>query len=388
MRQNNKIHSLTGRITLTLAHKAFKAVKRNRGAAGVDRVSVEAFERNLEANLSALVRRLKDRSYTPLPVRRCYIPKGRKGKRPLGIPAVRDRVAQEIIRSLLDPIFEPLFHDDSYGFRKGRSAHQAIVRVRDHQAANNRYVVDADLKGFFDQIPHDLIVNAVAEEVADGNVLQLIRKFLTCGVMEDKIVSSTRCGTPQGGVISPLLANIVLNKLDWAMHAQGLHFVRYADDFVIFCKTRHAAERAKTFASDLLTQMSLPLNDEKTHVGLISDSFEFLGFKISSHGRKIGDKAKERLKDKVRNLTVRSQNLDRDVIQRLNRVIRGTGNYFAPSFATGAYELRELDKFVRRRVRSMKLKRIHRSDNHRVRNKHIANLGLLSLYDLYHAAKG
>ena len=387
MKQNSKVHSLTGRITIDRAHKAFKAVKRNRGAAGVDRVSIKAFEKNLEESLSALVRRLKDGSYTPLPVRRCHIPKGRNETRPLGIPAVRDRVAQEVLRSLLDPIFEPLFHNDSYGFRKGRSAHQAIVRVGAYQRDNNRSVLDADLKGFFDNIPHDLIVDAVAEKVADGNVLRLIRKFLTCGVMEDGVFTATRRGTPQGGVISPLLSNIVLNKLDWALHAQGLNFVRYADDFVILCKTRNAAERAKIFVVDLLDQMDLPLNLEKTRVGFIADSFEFLGFKISSHGPKIGNKAIERLKDKVRSHTIRSRNLDHDVIVRLNRVIRGTANYFAPAFANGAYDFRTLDKFIRRRVRSMKLTRIHRSDNYRIRTKHIANMGLLSLYDLYHAAK-
>ena len=227
--------------------ESFKAVKRTRGAAGIDKVSIQMFEENLDANLTALPRDLKTRgSFVPKPLRRVWIPKDAKGKklRPLGIPAVRDRVAQEVVRRLLAPIFEPLFHDCSFGFRPKRSCHQAIERLLSFHQAGYRVTLDADIAGFFDNIPHKLIVDAVAEEVADGNILNLIRKFLAAGVMENGVFKPTTIGTPQGGVISPLLANIVLNKLDGRLEQAGYRFVRYADDFVVVCRTRAEANAA------------------------------------------------------------------------------------------------------------------------------------------------
>jgi group II intron reverse transcriptase/maturase len=223
-------HSLTGRITRESLHKAFKAVKRNRGAAGLDKQSIKMFEANLDENLLALMRELKSGTYQPIPLRRVYIPKGKGAVRPLGIPAVRCRVAQEGLRALIEPIFEPTFHDSSHGFRRHRSCHTAMAQLVELHQQGYRVVVDADLKGFFDSIPHQLILGLVAREIADGNILNLIEKFLQAGVREDGEVRPTRKGTPQGGVLSPLLANIVLNHLDWRLEALDYRFVRYADD--------------------------------------------------------------------------------------------------------------------------------------------------------------
>ena len=208
MKDKKKIkhHSLTGRITMKPMLCCFRNVKRNRGAAGVDKVSIQMFEANLENNLTALMRCLKDRSFEPRPVRRIYIPKDSKGTdlRPLGIPTVRDRVAQEVLRQLLDPIFEPLFHNNSFGFRRRRSAHMAIRSALDYHLQHNlRAVLDADISGFFDNIPHKIIVDAAAEEVADGNIPTLIEKFLKAGVMDGGVFKPTNIGTPQGGVPTP-----------------------------------------------------------------------------------------------------------------------------------------------------------------------------------------
>jgi hypothetical protein len=200
-----KVHSLTGRITPRLMRQAFQAVKRNRGAAGVDKVSIQMFAYNLEENLAALMRELKTGTFEPLPLRRVLIPKGPGSTklRPLGIPVVRDRVAQEVLRRLLAPIFEPLFHENSYGFIPGRNCHQAIERVLELHRQGYLVVLDADIQGFFDNLSHRVIMAALAAEVADGNILTLVEGFLTAGVMEDGVFKPTTIGTPQGGVITP-----------------------------------------------------------------------------------------------------------------------------------------------------------------------------------------
>ena len=201
MAKKQKVHSLTGRIDDRMMMQAFKAVKRNRGAAGIDKVSIAMFEENLEANLAALQRDLKTREqFVPKPLRRVWIPKDASGKklRPLGIPAVRDRIAQEVARRLLEPIFEPKFHECSFGFRPGRSCHMAIERVLSFHKDGDRVTLDANIAGFFDNIPHKLIVDAVAEEVADGNILNLVKKFLAAGVLEHGVFKPTTIGTPQG----------------------------------------------------------------------------------------------------------------------------------------------------------------------------------------------
>jgi group II intron reverse transcriptase/maturase len=374
-----KAHSLTGRITLSGLHDAFKAVKRNRGAAGIDKVSIKMFEANLDENLRALERELKDGSFTPFPLRRKFIPKEPGKFRPLGIPAVRDRVAQEAVRRLLHPIFEPLFHEASYGFRPGRNCHQALAQVLKLHEEGYQVVLDADIKGFFDNLPHAVIMEAVAAQVADGNILRLVEKFLRCGVMEEGVFKPTTVGTPQGGVISPLLANIVLNHLDWRLHERGFRFVRYADDFVVLCQTTAQAEEALTLVTHTLTELGLSLSAEKTRLTTYRQGYSFLGFVLSRRSRRMRDKSKRKLQDKVRELTVRSRNLDAEVIEKLNQVIRGTAHYFATWWFTGRQVFRELDAWIRRRVRCMKYKRFRYHDNRRMRRKQFERLGLLSL---------
>lgn len=373
-----KAHSLTGRITTPLLHAAFKAVKRNRGAAGIDRVSIKMFEANLVENLLALERDLKDGSFRPLPLRRHYIPKG-ESFRPLGIPAVRDRVGQEVLRRLLQPIFERLFHDSSYGFRPGRNCHMALARILELHDQGYRVVFDADIQKFFDELSHATIKEAVAAQVADGNILNLIEKFLRAGVMENGVFKPTTVGTPQGGVISPLLANIVLNYLDWQLDKLGFRFVRYADDFVVLCQTKAQAEEAQTQVTHILNQLGLRLSTEKTRITTYGKGYSFLGFVISSRSKRMRPKSQEKFKDRIRELTCRSRNLDAPVIEKLNQVIRGTANYFATHWSTNRWLFRDLDAWVRRRVRCMKYKRFSYHDNRRMRRKQFERLGLLSL---------
>jgi len=378
-----KVHSLTGRITPKLMRQAFLAVKRNRGAAGVDKVSIKMFEANLEENLDALMRDLKGRTFRPLPLRRVYIPKGPGSTklRPLGIPVVRDRVAQEVVRRLLAPIFEPQFHDDSYGFIKGRNCHQAIERVLEFHREGYRVLLDADIKGFFDNIPHRIIMEAVAAEVADGNILNLVEGFLTAGVMEDGVFKPTTIGTPQGGVISPLLANIVLNHLDWQLDDAGYRFARYADDFVVVCHTKRQAREALELVRRVLeSELGLSLSPEKTVITTYGKGYEFLGFHLSAWSRRMRNKSVQKFKAKVRELTVRKHNLDRKAVEKLNRVIRGTANYFAADFSTCRWMFQKLDSWIRMRLRCMKLKRKNYNDNRKLRLGYFRRkLGLLTL---------
>lgn len=374
-----KAHSLTGRITAELVGAAFKAVKRNRGAAGVDRVSIQMFAKNLDANLAALLRQLKDGSFRPFPRRRHFLDKGHGKLRPLGIPAVRDRVAEEVIRRLLTPIFTPMFHDASFGFIKGRNCHQACARVLRYHEEGFRFVLDADVAGFFDNLPFAVIMAAVSAEVADGNILRLIEKFLRAGVLENGVFKPTTIGTPQGGVISPLLANIVLNYLDWQLHKHGYRLVRYADDFVVVTRTRAQAEEARILVEQVLARLGLKLSLEKTQITTFGKGYSFLGFVLSARSRRMRPKSVKKLEDKVRELTVRHHNLDAAAIEKLNQVIRGTALYFTPRWATTRWQLRQLDGWIRMRVRAMWRKRKKLTDNYRLPNAKLAQLGLLSL---------
>lgn len=378
-----KIHSLTGRITGELMLKAFKAVKKNRGAAGIDKVSIQMYESNLQENLLSLMRELKQGTYQPKPLRRVHIPKGDGKTRPLGLPAVRCRIAQEVIRRLINPIFESRFHKNSYGFRPGRNCHQAVQQVIDFAVQGYKFTVDVDIKGFFDNIPHKLIMESIAAKISDGNILSLIEKFLSSGVMEEGKFKATTKGTPQGGVISPLLANIVLDHLDWFLEENGYHFVRYADDFVVLCKTKPEAERALRLIHEFLAEMELETSPDKTKICKYQEGFNFLGFKIKHCSVQMREKSQEKFENKIREITTRSHNLDKEVIAKLNRVIRGTVNYFGAAFSTLKSELRRLDGWIRRRIRCMKYKRINKADNQYLLNKHIRQMGLLSCCDLY-----
>jgi group II intron reverse transcriptase/maturase len=378
----NKVHSLTGRITEGLMLKAYKAVKKNRGAAGIDKMTIKMYESNLSENLLSLMRELKQGKYQPVPLRRVDIPKGNGKTRSLGIPTVKCRVAQEVLRRLINSTFESRFHDNSFGFRMGRNCHQAVERVLEYAQQGYRYVVDVDIKGFFDNIPHALIMDSVAARIADGNILNTIERLLNSGVMEEGKITPTTKGTPQGGVISPLLSNIILNHLDWFMEEQSLHFVRYADDFVILCKTETEAKKALELVQNFLKRMQLETSPEKTKISHFSKGFDFLGFSIKSNSIKMRAKSREKFENSIREITTRSHNLDKEVIEKLNRVIRGTVNYFGTKFSTMKTTFISLDKWIRKRIRCMKQKRISHVDNCNLKTTFIEKMGLLSCYSL------
>jgi group II intron reverse transcriptase/maturase len=377
-----KFHSLTGRITFALMQDAFRAVKRNKGKAGVDRICIEGFARHLDQNLAALMRDLKDGSFRPAPVLRKYIDKGGGKKRPLGIPTVRDRVAQEVLRRRLSPLFEPLFHDNSHGFRPGRSCHTAMEQLLDIWRTGHRHVLDADISGFFDNIRHDIVLRGLRNVVADGNILNLVEKFLTAGVMEDGVLQTTTLGTPQGGVLSPLLANIALNFLDWRLEELGLRFVRYADDFVVLCRTELQAKEAQTRIESFLTELGLTLSPTKTRITTFLKGFTFLGFDVQSHSVKMRAKSVENFKAKIREITTRNHNLDASTIVKLNSVMRGVQRYFGTWFSTCVTQFRDLDEWVRMRLRCQKLKRKSRTHNCWIQDAYFARKGLVTLSTL------
>jgi group II intron reverse transcriptase/maturase len=300
----------------------------------------------------------------------------------LGIPAVADRVAQEMVRRLLNPLFEGIFHDDSFGFRPFRGCHMAVRRVLELKRRGYQHVLDADIKGFFNNIPHHVIMNGVSELVADGNILYLVEQFLRAGVIEDGVFSSTDLGTPQGGVISPLLANITLNSLDWALHDAGFRFVRYADDFVVLSKSAAKVREAQDLVQQHLASIGLSLSAEKTKMTTFRQGFAFLGFDIAAWSVKMRPKSVEKFKDKIRELTPRHQNLDAKVIKKINQVVRGTANYFDTAFSDCRSLFRTLDRWIRMRIRCMKFKRKSALDNRRLRLKHLRNQGLLFLGEI------
>jgi group II intron reverse transcriptase/maturase len=249
----------------------------------------------------------------------------------------------------------------------------------DYHQSGLWYVLDADINGFFDNLPHQVMMKAVAAQVADGNILRLIEKFLRAGVMESGVFKPTTVGTPQGGVISPLLANIALDHLDWQLDQAGMRFVRYADDFVVICHSQADAKEAHHLVEQTLGALGLSLSAEKTNITTYGKGYSFLGFWLSSRSRKMRPKSVQKFQDKVRQITVRSCNLDAALIEELNRVIRGTAQYFATYWSTGRKQFRLLDRWTRRRLRAMKFKRTWLTDNRRMRNKHFERLGLVSL---------
>jgi group II intron reverse transcriptase/maturase len=376
-----KHHSLTGRITTDMMRQAFKNVKRNRGAAGIDKVSIGMFEANLDQNLAALMRDLKTGTLQPLPLRRVYLPKGQGRFRPLGIPAVRDRVAQDVLRQLLSPLFEPLFHCDSFGFRPQRNCHQALERVLELCQHGYHQVLDADIDQFFDSLPHAVIMQELRDVVADGNILNLVERFLKAGVLEQGIRQPTLRGTPQGGVLSPLLANIALNVLDWQLAEHGCHFVRYADDFVVLARSQEQLKEARALVERTLTPLGLTLSADKTTLTTFGQGFTFLGFEVSSRTVRMRAQSVEKLKTSVRDLTQRRHNLDAQVVRKLNAVVRGVANYFATAFSTVAHQFRTLDRWLSMRLRCMQKKRKSRRDNLRIRLKHLRRLGVVYLSD-------
>ncbi len=348
-------------------HRAFRKVKANAGKPGIDGLTVEAFAKDVTDEIVMLVRELRDKSYRPKPVKRVVIPKDGGGVRELGIPTVRDRVVQQALLEILQPIFDPTFHPSSYGYRPGHSAHQAIAKaelfIREH---NLRHVADMDLSRCFDTLDHELILGGIRKRVTDGSVLGLVRQFLQSGVMTGDGYMEVKEGSPQGGVISPLLANIYLDAFDQEMKKRGYRIVRYADDILILTRSKSAAENALKQASRYLEEeLKLTVNRQKTEVVHSDDGVKFLGMEIHTGFTRIREKKVCGFKDKVRKITRRNSpvNLEK-VIQDLNPILRGFANYFKAANCRGVF--RELSRWIRRRLRAKQLKlwkkpkRLHR----------------------------
>jgi len=377
---------------------AWRQVQANGGASGVDHQTVERFGRHLAQELTNLATALRDDRYHPHGVRRTFIPKpGSQERRPLGIPTVRDRVVQAALRQVIEPIFEARFAPVSYGFRPGRGCKDALREVMRLLDAGNLYIVDVDIRKYFDTIPHEPLLARVAEHIADGRILTLIRQFLTQGVLEQGTYTEPEAGTPQGGVISPLLANVYLNPLDHLLMAAGYATVRYADDMVILCRTREEAAAALELLRHWLTVAGLALHPEKTRiVDMIRPGvfFDFLGYRFKRTPIRIirfpRPKSKDKLRDTIRPLTRRTNgNSLPDIIRRLNPVLRGWFQYFQHSHAN---VFRPLDGWVRMRLRSILRKRQHRQgrgrglDHQRWPDAFFAAHGLFSFATAHGAA--
>jgi RNA-directed DNA polymerase len=337
--------------------QAYKAVKANNGAPGVDRVTVEAYGLNLQEELTLLHHELKTGSYEPKPVLRVEIPKADGSKRPLGIPAVRDRVVQQALLNILQPIFEPEFHPSSYGYRPGRSCHQAVAKAEMFMNKYGlRHVVDMDLSKCFDRLDHELILRGVNRKVSDGSILKLIEKFLKSGVMKDGLWEETELGSPQGGVFSPLICNIYLDRFDQEMKRLGIRIVRYADDILLLAATYQEARKYQQIAVEYLEgQLKLQVNGEKTHITNDRKGVAYLGFVIYSKFVSINPKKLRGFKEKIREMTPRNHGMNvEQMIRELNPVLRGWANYFRVATCQNTY--RDLMGWIRRRLRMKKMK--------------------------------
>ena len=402
--KGGKWYSLMDKVVrpATLA-AAWQKVARNQGAAGVDGQSIERFAAQAERYLQELQLSLADGSYRPHPVKRVEIPKGDGRTRPLGIPTVKDRIVQTALKMVVEPIFETQFRSGSYGFRPGRSCKDALREVDRLLKAGFTWVVDADLQGYFDSIPHDRLMTLVKGSISDRPVLALIEGFLQQDIMKDMARWRPTTGTPQepapglnrGAVISPLLANLYLHPLDVLMEASGCRMVRYADDFVLLCRSEAEAMAALRQVEAWVAANGLTLHPEKTRVGdsrQPGQGFDFLGYRFEAGRRLVRKKSLKALKDKVRGMTSRSRgdSLER-IITDLNPMLRGWFGYF--QHATPAL-FGVLDGFIRRRLRAILRKQEKRpgigrcqADHHRWPNVFFAAHGLFTLRSAYEQAR-
>jgi RNA-directed DNA polymerase len=333
---------------------AWHKVKSNAGAAGVDGQSVERFESRAEQYLEELEQALKAGQYRPQPIRRVEIPKGGGKLRPLGIPVVKDRIVQTALKLVIEPIFEREFEDSSFGFRPGRGCKEALRKVDELIKEGYVHVVDADLDSYFDSIPKEPLMSEVSERISDGKVLELIRAFLNQDIIEGMKRWTPVGGTPQGAVISPLLANIYLHPLDRHMREKGCRMVRYADDFVVLCPTAQQAQGALGEVRAWVEQKGLRLNADKTHVGdcrQAGQGFEFLGYRFEAGQRWVRPKSFKALRERIRMKTrrTRGESLAR-IITNLNPMLRGWFNYFKHAHSVAQLGI---DGFVRRRLRAI-----------------------------------
>ena len=330
----------------------FKQVKKNKGKPGIDGVSIVDFETRIDEELSQLQQELTDWTYKPSPVRRVEIPKpGGKGVRLLGIPTVRDRVVQATLKMLLEPVFEPHFSPHSYGFRPGRSQHQAVQAAQRIVTSGKPYVVDIDLSKFFDRIHHDRLIARMGQRISDKRILRLIGIMLRCGVMINGVVNPSQEGAVQGGPISPLLSNIVLDELDQELEKRGLEFCRFADDCNIFVKSQKAAERVMDKVSQFIeTKLKLKVNREKSQVAK-SDQVKFLGFTVVNGTIAIAHKALQTAMSKVKALTPRGthQTLG-TTVEVINQWYVGWSSYYGLTYYPS--QLKKIEAHIRRRLRS------------------------------------
>lgn len=372
---------------------SFEKVKANKGSAGVDHVTIEMFEVHLEENLERVSRELISGNYQPQAIRRVWIPKaGSKEKRPLGIPTVRDRVVQGALRHAVEPIFEAEFASESYGFRPGRSAKDALRRVWEWLTEGYTYVVDADLESYYDTIPQEQVLKRVAEQVADSKVLELIGKYLRQEVMESAKRWTPERGTPQGAVLSPLLSNIYLNNLDHLMAEKGYRMVRYADDFVILCRSEKEAQEALEEVRRWTEAAGLRLHPEKTRIVDVDQpgGFDFLGYHFERGYRWPRRRSIKKFRADIRKKTKRTRGDSlQTIILDVNRTLRGWFEYYKHSHWN---TFRPLDAWTRMRLRSILRKRRGGKgrgcgrDHNRWTNAYFAEQGLFSLVTAFDAA--
>ncbi len=361
-------HSLYDRmLSIDRLRKGFHKAKKAKGGPGVDGQTLADFAADLEENLAALARELRTKSYCPLPVLRKEVPKGNGKMRKLGVPAVRDRVVQQALLVILQPIFDPGFHPSSYGYRPGRSCHQAISKatlfIRRYEM---QWVVDMDLSKCFDTLDHGIILASFRRRIADGSILGLLRMFLSSGVMVGDQLEPSDVGSPQGGVISPLIANVYLDAFDQFMKARGHRIVRYADDILIFTRSKSAATNALEQATRYLEKtLLLAVNQEKTHVVHSGNGAKFLGVVIRTNNTSIRPDKVRDLKVKVKGITRRNSPVNlAKVIDDLNPVVRGFANYYRIANCKELFG--NLSQWIRRRLRAKQMalwkkpKKLHR----------------------------
>jgi RNA-directed DNA polymerase len=390
--RGGKWHSLYDKVyRLSNLKAAWKRVEANDGGGGVDKMSVATFAKDADERLKKLSEALRTGTYKPLPVRRTYIPKpDSREQRPLGIPTIIDRIVQTALRNVIEPIFEREFDPGSYGFRPKRGCQDALGEIERLLAAGYVNVVDVDLRKYFDSIPHQGLMNEVAKRIADGRVLDLIEAYLHQGVLEEMKLWMPEAGTPQGAVISPLLANVYLHPVDVAMRQSGYALIRYADDIVVMCRTQEEAEAALVKLKELLEVRGLQLHPDKTRLAhlMVKPGFQFLGYVFYDKYRDPRRSSKEKLHAAIRGKTkLTNGHSFEDIIRSLNASLRGWYNYFKYCSAR-SFAWKEIDQRVRFRLRAILDKRRKRGRTHRRGRGHAHNrwpnaffteLGLFSL---------